>query len=117
MLSRAHMCSLEQRTRNAHDQNEQTLLSNSLISLMVLLNRPFFYLSMAVNVIAFHVHLLYYNPHLMLSPSHFQNSLSTFSMERVNGMPLWDFGASDFQRALKIIIIAELSILMTISSS
>ena len=26
VLSRAHMCSLEQRVRNAHDQNEQTLL-------------------------------------------------------------------------------------------
>ena len=25
VLSRAHVCSLEQRARNAHDQNEQTL--------------------------------------------------------------------------------------------
>ena len=54
-------------------------------------------------------------PHLLLSPSHFQNSLSTFSIERVNGIPLWDFYASDFQRALKIITIAELFIVMKIS--
>ena len=54
-------------------------------------------------------------PHLLLSPSHFQNSLSTFSIERVNGIPLWDFCASDFQRALKTVIIAELFIIMTIS--
>ena len=54
-------------------------------------------------------------PHLLLSPSHFQNSLSTFSVERVNGIPLWDFCTREFQRALKIIIIAELFIVMTIS--
>ena len=53
--------------------------------------------------------------HLLLSPSRFQNSLSTFSIERVNGIPLWDFYPNDFQRALKIIIIAELFIVMTIS--
>ena len=41
--------------------------------------------------------------------------MSTFSIERVNGIPLWDFNPSDFQRALKIIIIAELFIVMTIS--
>ena len=45
----------------------------------------------------------------------FTNSLSTFSIERVSGIPLWDFCASNFQRALKIIIIAELFIVMTIS--
>ena len=28
VLSRAHLCSLEQRARNAHDQNEQTLKHN-----------------------------------------------------------------------------------------
>ena len=28
VLSRAHLCSLEQRARNAHDQNEQALRSN-----------------------------------------------------------------------------------------
>ena len=54
-------------------------------------------------------------PHLPLSPSHFENSLSTFSIERVNEIPLWDFCASDFQRVLKIIIMAELFIIMTIS--
>ena len=59
------------------------------------------------------VHLLY--PHLLLSPLHFQCSLSTLSIERVNGIPLWDFYVSDFQRALKIIIIAELFIVLTIS--
>ena len=48
------------------------------------------------------------HPHLLLSPSHFQNSLFTFSIERVNEIPLWDFCESDFQRVLKIIIIAEL---------
>ena len=81
---------------------------------MVLLNRPFSRLSMPDNVIAFRCSSVIY-PHLLLSPSHFQNSLSTFSIERVNGIPLSDFYPSDFQRALKIIIIAELFIVMTIS--
>ena len=53
--------------------------------------------------------------YLLLSPSHFQSSLSTFSIERVNGIPLSDFYPSDFQRGLKIIIIAELFIVLTIS--
>ena len=69
---------------------------------------------MADNIIAFRCSSVIY-PHLLLSPSHFQNSLSTFSIERVNGIPLWDFYASDFQRALKIIIIAESFVVMTIS--
>ena len=69
---------------------------------------------MADNVIAFRCSSVIY-PHLLLSPSHFQDSLSTFSIERVNGIPFWDFCASDFQRALKITIIAELFIVMTIS--
>ena len=43
------------------------------------------------------------------------NFLSTFSIERVNGIPLWDFYLSDFQGALKIKIIAELFIVITIS--
>ena len=69
---------------------------------------------MADNVITFrHSSVIY--PHLLLSPSHFQNSLPTFSIERINGTPLWDFYPSDFQRALKIIIIAELFIVITIS--
>ena len=38
-----------------------------------------------------------------------------FQRERVNGIPLSDYWASDFQRALKIMIIAELFIVMTIS--
>ena len=45
---------------------------------MVLLNRPFFHLSIADNGIAFGCLFVIY-PHLLLSPSHFQNSLSTFS--------------------------------------
>ena len=69
---------------------------------------------MADNVIAFRFSSVIY-PQLLLSPSHFQNSLSTFSIERVNGIPLGDFYPSDFERALKIIIIAELFIVMTIS--
>ena len=51
----------------------------------------------------------------MISSSHVQSPLFTFSVDRVNGMPLWDFCVSDFQRALKIIIIAELFIVMSIS--
>ena len=74
----------------------------------------FFHLSMADNVIASRCSAVIY-PHLLLSPSHFQNSLSTFSIERVNGVPLWDICERNFQRALKIIIIAELFIVMTIS--
>ena len=74
----------------------------------------FFHPSMADNVIAFRSSSVTY-PHLLLSPSHFQNSLSMSSIERVNRIPIWDFCASDFQRALKIIIIAELFIVMTIS--
>ena len=81
---------------------------------MVLLNRPFFHLSMADNVIASRCSFVIY-PHLLLSPSHFQNSLSTFSIERINGIALWDFYPSDFQGALEIIIIDELFIVMTIS--
>ena len=69
---------------------------------------------MADNVTAFPCLSVTY-PHLLLLPSHIQNSLSTFSIERVNGIALWDFCASDFQKALKIIIIAELFIVMTIS--
>ena len=56
------------------------LLSNCLNSLMVLLNRPFFHLSMADNVIVFQWSSVIY-PHLLLSPSHFQNSSSTFSID------------------------------------
>ena len=63
----------------------------------------------------FRFELLLLYPHLLLSPLHFQNSLSTFSIERINEIPLWYFYPSDFQRALKIIIIAELFIVMTIS--
>ena len=70
---------------------------------------------MADNVIACRCSSVIY-PHLPVSPSHFQNSLSTtFSIMRVNEIPLWDFYTSDFQRVLKIIIIAELFIVMTIS--
>ena len=82
--------------------------------MMVLLNRPVFHFSLADNVIAFRCSSVIY-PHLLLSPSHFQNSLSTFSIEIVNGIPLWDFYPSDFQRALKIIIMVELLIVMAIS--
>ena len=72
------------------------------------------HLPMADNVIAFRCSSVIY-PHLLLSLLHFQYSLSTFSIERVNGISLWDFYASDFQRALKIIIIVELFIVLTIS--
>ena len=67
---------------------------------------------MADNVIAFGCSSVIYL-HPLLLPSHFQNSLSMFSIERVNGIALWDFYWSDFQRALKIIITAELSMVMT----
>ena len=66
-------------------------------------------------LLAFDDVYLLYTPHLMLSSSHFQNSWSMFSIERVNGTPLWDFCVSDFQRILKRIVIAELFIVMTIS--
>ena len=99
---------------NSDSNSSGFLLSNLLNSLMVLSNRPFFYLSMADNVKCVSVFICHI-PHPLLSPSHFQNSLSTFSIERVGGIPLWDFYPSDFQRALKIIIAAELFIVMTIS--
>ena len=92
---------------------------------MVLLSRPFFPSSMADNINAFRCFSVIY-PHLLLSPSHFQHSLSTLSIERVDGIPLQDFCASDFQRglkitifqkALKIIIIAELFIVIALRSS
>ena len=54
---------------------------------------------MADNAIACQSSSVMY-PHLPLSPYHFQNSLSTFSIERVNEIPLWDFCASDFLRVL-----------------
>ena len=38
-----------------------------------------------------------------------------FNRERVNGIPLWDFYPSDFQRALKIITVVELFIVITTS--
>ena len=81
---------------------------------MARLNRLFFHLSMADNVIAFRCSSVIY-PHLLLSPFHFPNSLFMFSVERVNGLPLWDFYPSDFQRALKTIIIAKLFFVMTVS--
>ena len=70
---------------------------------------------MADNVVVFRCSTVIC-PHLLLSPPHFQNSLSTFLIASyINGIPLWDFHMSDFQRALKIIIIAKLFIVMTIS--
>ena len=47
----------------------------------------FFHLSMADNVIAFRCSSVIY-PHQLLLPSLFQNSLSTFSIETVGGIPL-----------------------------
>ena len=44
------------------------------------LKPTFFHLSIADNIIAFQCSSVIY-PHLLLSPSHFQNSLSTFSKE------------------------------------
>ena len=91
------------------------LAFNCQIDLMVFFKGDRFpHPSMAENVIACRSSPVIY-PHLPLSLSHFQNSLSTFSIERVNEIPLWDFCASDFQRLLEIIIIAELFIVMTMS--
>ena len=61
----------------------------------------------------FSVHLSYpiYCFHDLIS----LQSLSKFSIEIVNGIPLWDLCASDCQRSLKIIIIVELFIVMKIS--
>ena len=88
---------------------------NCQIDLMFFLKVDrFLHPSMADNVISCRCSSVIY-PHLPLSPSHFQNSLSTFLIERVNEIPLWDFCASDFQRVMKIIIISELFIIMTMS--
>ena len=92
---------------------QAALAFNCQIDLMVLFKVDrFFHPSVADNVIACRSSSVIY-PNLPLSPSHFQNSLFSFSIERVNEIPLWDFCASDFQRVLKII--AELFIVMTIS--
>ena len=91
------------------------LAFNCQIDLMVLFKVDrFLHPSMADNVIACRSSSVI-SSHLPLSPSHFQNSLSTFSMGRVNKIPLWDFCESDLQRVLKIIIIAELFFITTIS--
>ena len=96
-------------------QAQAPLAFNCQTDLMFLLKVDrFLHPSMADNVIAYRCSSVIY-PQLPLSPSHFQNSLSMFSIERVNEIPLWDFCESDFQRVLKIIIIAELFIVMTIS--
>ena len=68
---------------------------------------------MADNVIS--MFICHIPPSTAFSPSGFQSSLSRFSIEIVNTIPLWDFCASDFQRALKITIIAELFVVMTVS--
>ena len=92
---------------------QAALAFNCQIDLMVLFKIDrFFHPSVADNVIACRSSSVIY-PNLPLSPSHFQNSLFSFSIERVNEIPLWDFCASEFQRVLKII--AELFIVMTIS--
>ena len=106
---------------NFPDQNGQTPTQASLAfycQLTLFLHGSFDLSSISTiadNVIAFRCPSVIY-PHLLLSPSHFRNSLFMFSIERVNGIPLWDFYQSDFQGALKIIIIAETFIVMTISS-
>ena len=94
------------------------LLSTWVNSLKVVLNRPFSIcpLSWVTMLSRFDVHLLYTLP-IYCFHLRFQNSLSTFSVEGVYGIPLWDFYPSNFRRALKIIIIAELFIIMTISHS
>ena len=53
--------------------------------------------------------------HLMFSASYVKDSLSTISINSVNGMPLWDFLQSHFEVGLKIMTIAELFIVMTAS--
>ena len=87
------------------------LRSEYLLSFTVLLNLPFF---MTDNVLVFRCLSVIY-PHLMRSPWQCQNSLSTFSIERINGMTLCDFCASDFQSALKMTFLAELFIVMMLS--
>ena len=54
-------------------------------------------------LLRFDVHLLYnvIYPHLLLSLSHFQNSLSTFSIERVNGIPPGDFYPERFSESIE----------------
>ena len=94
-------------------QTQAPLAFNCQIDLMVPFKFDrFFHPSMADNVIACQSSSVIY-PNLPLSLSPFQNSLFSFSIERVNEIPFWDFCASDFQRVLKII--AELFIIMTIS--
>ena len=56
--------------------------------------------------------LIKYHYQVMFSTSYFESSLSTLSIKRVNATPLWDFLASDFGVVLKIIIIAELFIVL-----
>ena len=53
---------------------------------------------MADNVIACRSSSVIY-PHLPLSPSHFQNSLSTFSIERVNEIPILGFLRERFSKS------------------
>ena len=60
---------------------------NCQIDLMFFKVDSFLHPSMADNVIACRCSSVIY-PHLPLSPSHFQNSLSTFSIESVNEIPL-----------------------------
>ena len=88
--------------------------SNWLNSLVVLLNRAFSISSWLTMLLRFDFHLFYtpiYCFHLLIS----KTLCPRLSIERVNAIPLWDFYPNDFQRALKIIIIAELFIVMTIS--
>ena len=53
--------------------------------------------------------------YLMFSASHFKSSLSKISIKGVNAMPLWEFLQSHFEGVLKIMTIAELFVVMTVS--
>ena len=55
---------------------------------------------MAHNVIACRSSSVIY-PHLPLSPSHFQNSVSTFSIERVNEIPVLGFLRERFSKSVE----------------
>ena len=69
---------------------QASLAFNCQIDLMVLFKVDrFFHPSMADNVIACRSSSVIY-PNLPFSPSHFQNSMSSLSIERVNEIPLWD---------------------------
>ena len=91
-----------------------SLLKCLSLSLMVLLNRLFFPSLHGWQCSCLPMFSCYIPPSNAFTFA-FPSTFSTFSIERVDGMLLWNFWANDFQRALKIINIAELFIVITIS--